>query len=493
VATLPSNAAIGANQYVEISAISCASPGNCTAVGSYYDNAGNQQGLLLTEKAGHWARGVEAILPANATSDPQVAFSSISCASAGNCTAVGTYYDPSYDVYGDGFMSGLLLTEKAGHWTAGVAAVLPANVSFPWGVRVDSVSCASAGNCTAVGSYYDYGTHGLLLTQKARQWERGVAYGATNSRLSSVSCAPDGGCSAVGYADRHQADRNGGEAGQAVLLLTKKKGKWHNESWKVKWPDGGPGEGAALTSVSCASAGNCGVIGYYNIGIDHSVAGSGALFTEVAGKWRRGVQAMPPKHANSAYWGNYVYLGGITCFSPGSCQAMGTYKGRRGRPHLTQLTEVAGKWRRGVKIPARSLAGGVISCASAGNCTTASNFLSTEIGGRWARGVRTPHFPNSVAYVTSISCTAPGNCGAVGEDAGLGVLFDSTTVPCVVPRLKGKTLREARHSIETRNCFVGRVRHDGLGTIGTAHVISQALRPGRHLAPGTKVDFKLRS
>jgi hypothetical protein len=85
--------------------VSCASAGNCTAVGSYDDSSGHQQGLLWTETSGTWAAGVEASLPANANTTPAglSSVSSVSCASAGTCTAVGEYIDSS------GHEQGLLL------------------------------------------------------------------------------------------------------------------------------------------------------------------------------------------------------------------------------------------------------------------------------------------------------------------------------------------------------------------------------------------------
>src|SRR5207248_6041925 len=58
------------------------------------------QGLLLTETAGTWATGVAASLPANAGSNPAVSLFSVSCASAGNCGAVGSYDDSSGNTQG---------------------------------------------------------------------------------------------------------------------------------------------------------------------------------------------------------------------------------------------------------------------------------------------------------------------------------------------------------------------------------------------------------
>src|SRR5262249_44379109 len=127
-AALPANAS-KRGQTVDVYSVSCPSPGNCSAVGGYVDRLGNGEGLLLTETAGSWAAGVEAALPADAaTTGQRVSIDSVSCASAGSCSAVGTYYDSS------GNIEGLLLTESAGSWTAGVEAALPADAAPSQGV-----------------------------------------------------------------------------------------------------------------------------------------------------------------------------------------------------------------------------------------------------------------------------------------------------------------------------------------------------------------------
>ena len=90
------------------------SVGNCTAVGGYTDSSGHQQGLLLSESSGSWA-GAEAPLPANAAATLAAGLASVSCASAGNCTAVGSYGDSS------GHGQGLL--ESFGAAISGVPAI----------------------------------------------------------------------------------------------------------------------------------------------------------------------------------------------------------------------------------------------------------------------------------------------------------------------------------------------------------------------------------
>jgi hypothetical protein len=397
VATLPANAGtLG----VSLHEISCASPGNCTAVGTYYDNADHQQGLLLTEKAGHWARGVEAPLPADATPEPDVHLDSVSCASAGNCSAVGEYMKSN-----DGPV-GLLLTEIAGHWAPAVE-----------GEPAFSVSCSSPGNCTAVG-----GGGGLLIAQRAGKWRKAVkaplpADARTDQEvfLSSVSCAADGSCSAVGSYNI-VSDLNI-ESAEGVLL-TKKRGTWR--AVRAVLPPDGP---VLLTSVSCASGGNCAAVGWYDVNIELAGSTETVLLTEKAGTWQRGFK--PPFGVN-----------GPSCPSPGNCVAVS--RGRFG--HVRLLTEKTGKWRRGVAVvlPSRfhqTFTSG-ISCSSAGNCAVTGSysddnghrhdFLLTEIAGHWARGVKAlPVY----SELSSVSCPSPGRCGAAGAVGGAspyGILLDSS-------------------------------------------------------------------
>ncbi len=205
--------------------VSCASAGNCRAVGAYIDGSGNPGGLLLTETNGTWARGVGAASPGS----PESQLASVSCASAGNCSAVGAYgvfNDPNYHA---DYSRGLLLNQTVDTWTSGVDATPPTSAAD---VSVSSVSCASPGNCTAVGSYTDPPTppcfcgdsHGLLLSETGGKWAPGAeaalpANAAGSSpyatSLSSVSC--DSGsdyCSAVGS----YTDSSG--HGQGLLVST---------------------------------------------------------------------------------------------------------------------------------------------------------------------------------------------------------------------------------------------------------------------------------
>ena len=61
------------------------------------------------------------------------------------------------------------------NWAAGIGAALPANADLAFGSGVSSVSCASAGDCSAVGDYScPTGNQGLLMTETAGAWAQGV-------------------------------------------------------------------------------------------------------------------------------------------------------------------------------------------------------------------------------------------------------------------------------------------------------------------------------
>src|SRR5436853_458605 len=85
---------------------------------------GTSKAWLLTETDGVWAPGVEAPLPDDAgTTGRWVDLNSVSCPSVGNCTAVGDYSDTAND------LQALLLDETAGVWAAGPKSELPANAA----------------------------------------------------------------------------------------------------------------------------------------------------------------------------------------------------------------------------------------------------------------------------------------------------------------------------------------------------------------------------
>jgi beta-lactam-binding protein with PASTA domain len=61
---------------------------------------------------------------------------------------------------------------------------------------------------------------------------------------------------------------------------------------------------------------------------------------------------------------------------------------------------------------------------------------------------------------------------------------------CVVPKPKGKSLKADRKELEKAGCKLGRIRGE---KSKSAKVKQQSPKPGKALAPGSKVNVKLDS
>jgi hypothetical protein len=196
---LPGLAALNKGLDAEVSSISCASAGNCTAGGSYTDRGDNEQGFVADEKSGVWGKAIE-VPGLAALGYENAAVDSVSCGSAGNCAAGG---DDS--PYGQGFVA----NEKNGVWGKAIEVPgLGALNKGRSGAAVGSVSCGSAGNCAAAGYYADASENfqGFVAVERNGIWRRAIevpGLGALNkggnANASEVSCVPVGACAAAGY------------------------------------------------------------------------------------------------------------------------------------------------------------------------------------------------------------------------------------------------------------------------------------------------------
>jgi hypothetical protein len=308
VPPLPSGAKGGALDFV-----SCPSIGNCTAAG---------QGLLLDETNGKWTP-TNAGLPPNGsvtTSGQTPVIQGLSCWAAGNCAAVGIYGDTH------GSPQGWLLTEKDGVWAQGVEAQLPANASTQEGVyiypviEVGPASCAPNGDCTAVGGYVDQRSHqfGMILSEHAGHWAPALQTplpanagpnpqlnNAPRSPMGSIACPTAGSCSAVGW----YRDTHGHYHG---LLLDEREGTWSPSS--LVFP---AAPGLSLDSLACTSAGNCLAVGSYNPSLSRLRP---LLAAERNGSWSKGSETPPPKGVEKNYNGS---LSSVACPAAGTCVAVG--------------------------------------------------------------------------------------------------------------------------------------------------------------------------
>src|SRR5215510_7078020 len=146
---VPGLGALNQGGAAELTSVSCGAAGNCAAAGSYTDGGGYTHAFVAGETNGKWRKaikipGLDALTPARADS-----VDSVSCASAGNCAALGDYAD------GRGHRQVFVASQTNGTW--GKAIRMPVSGLLDWGgsAFVLSVSCGAAGNCAAGGAYRD--------------------------------------------------------------------------------------------------------------------------------------------------------------------------------------------------------------------------------------------------------------------------------------------------------------------------------------------------
>jgi hypothetical protein len=101
---------------------------------------------------------------------------------------------------------------------------------------------------------------------------------------------------------------------------------------------------------------------------------------------------------------------------------------------------------------------------------------------------------NSPTQVTAVSPrrSAPGVVAVsvtTGGGKSAAVAADKFTyTACVVPKLKGKTLRNARKALKQVDCRLGKVKPKGQTT---GHIRTQSPKAGKVVAPGSEVQVKL--
>jgi hypothetical protein len=336
---------------------------------------------------------VAAIWPATAAAttplNPAVEINSMSCPSSGNCTAVGEYLD------GVEHGQGLLFKQAGGVWAPGTEAPLPANAALnpldpANNTGVVNVRCVSAGNCTAVGLYTDATNNdrGLLLTERGGKWQRGI-----EARLPSDVMPP--------AKNRKTVDDN-------LVIL----------------------------SVACTSVGNCYAVGNY---VTSANTLEPLIIAERNGQWLTGTVA--PLPVGATVRGQKAVLYSVTCLPTGTCTAVGAYVDGDGDQQAMLLTANAGVWSAVTEATLPSDAGTspaatpiALDCVAVGDCTAVGYFqdshtdslgvMLNESGGSWSTGTQAL-LPTDAAPPTSynaqttvlgaLACPDATDCTAAGS------------------------------------------------------------------------------
>src|ERR1035437_9708527 len=266
-----------------LSAVSCASPSMCVAVGSYLDSNSNPAGslaelwngsswsLLTTAqqtRTAEWNGSSWSVQGGQAAGKTYPELGSVSCAAANDCEAVGAGAEgwngttwSAQNLPGAG-LKGVSCPSTAScigvgdatadtydgtAWTAHDIKATPSGGSAP---QLAAVSCGSSAACEAVGSYVTAGgiVVPLVLGYDGTTWSAQQTPTMTNTTISlaAVSCSSRGACTAVG------SDAGG------VLVVREGAGGWSIQN--APNPDGAiapsitaPG----LMAVSCPTANEC--------------------------------------------------------------------------------------------------------------------------------------------------------------------------------------------------------------------------------------------
>jgi Big-like domain-containing protein len=423
---IPGLNTLNAGGNARVNSVSCGSPGNCAAVGAYTGADGNLLPFVADEKNGTWGNA-QALDFATLSNKPKAEALSVSCASAGNCSAVG-YITPA------GVVAAFTADEKNGTW--GRATLIPGINGQE--SEAGSVSCPTAGNCAADGFVLTGGAlEPFTVAQANGTWgTAAVVPGITslnvgqNAGATSISCAAPGSCAAAGtYIDAH---------GDVPSWISSTNGQG---AWNPARPEPGTSGGGLLEigappqiTVSCGASGNCAAAGWTDTNATRTR--TSFVLNEVNSAW--GAPRDVPGLAALTGTSGFSRITAVSCRSAGNCTVTGQFSTSLRGTKAFVVSEVNGTWGNAIEVPGiTAISGGsdaatasAVSCATAGNCAAGgvyddSNptpaehvFVAVQAGGAWGNAQQLTGTGTKPA-LSSVSCATPGNCafGGSGTDA----------------------------------------------------------------------------
>jgi hypothetical protein len=373
---VPGSAALNRGGFATIFSVSCTSAGNCGAGGQYASSSGRYQAFVADERNGTWGKAQEVPGSAALNRGGDAAIASVSCTSAGNCSA-GGHYSVSSD---NG--SAFVVNETNGTW--GKAQEVPGLAALDKGVssQTNSVSCVSAGNCSAGGEY----AASLLQNQAFVVNETNGTWGKAKevpgiaafdpgggAGIVSVSCPSAGNCGAGGFYYTRTGQYQ-------VFVADETNGTWGKAQQIPGLAALNTGGGADFAEVSCASAGNCSAGGDYTTRSGHTQA---FVARERHGTWGTAQEAPGTAALNT---GGLAVILSVSCASAGNCSAGGYYTTSSRLTQAFVMGEVNGTWGKAQEVPGAAVLnqGGdagidSVSCASAGNCSAGGEYLDGSL------------------------------------------------------------------------------------------------------------------
>ena len=350
----------------EMDFVACPSAANCVALGDYNSFEFGIYPFVVNEKNGRWGKahpiaGIAALGLA-ITATP----TALACSSAGNCVAGGTFSNSTQPEDTVPFV----VSEKDGVW--GAAQTIP---GLPSEADIDQgnilLACAPA-SCLGVGFY-----QGGQVNTEFVVSERGGAWGHAGmvpglpkgSAPAMVSCSPDGTCTVAGY----------GSAAQRGTMFTiiDHKGVWGSESLVPGTAI--TGQNYNLNAISCPAAGDCSIGGWHTNARNQFTPWVAA---EHGGHWSK-ADDVPGLAALDG--GLDSQLTTLACATVGNCAAGGLVNVHVTRKTIRieafVVSEAGGKWGKGILVPGIVKLDGdgnsdtsAIACATASHCIAGGDY-----------------------------------------------------------------------------------------------------------------------
>jgi hypothetical protein len=313
----PSPGGTKMNDVSQLFAVRCTSAANCWAVGRYQDAA-----FALTQ-ALHWNGRKWALVPTpspGGTAEGDFAdLFDVACTSASSCWAAGDYGNVGLN---SGTTHNLAIHWNGKKWSK-VTTPNPAGTSQNDINSLNAVRCASSKDCWAAGSAGISASVSVSLNEmlhwNGKRWSEasvpspaGFMIGAYNT-ISGLSCTSASNCWAVGT--------YGGGSVSLTEYLNEAL-HWNGHKWSqvtTPNPDGtASGDSNSLVGVNCSAASNCWAVG--NLG---GISSGGATTSEAlhwkGTKWSLTKTPNPGGVAS----GDQTELSSVRCVSAKDCWAVG--------------------------------------------------------------------------------------------------------------------------------------------------------------------------
>jgi hypothetical protein len=388
------SAAPGSN---DLPGVTCVSASDCWAVGTSF-------GGVVQTIIEHWdGTSWSTVSSPNASDAPGNYLLGVTCVSASDCWAVGSYFN--LNAPGSSFLT---LTE---HWNGTSWSIVSSPSIYAADYNVlNSVTCASASDCWAVG-YNDDGT--LIERWDGTSWSIVPSPNVTQyNALRGVTCASASECWAVGFYDYYE---NGvGFISQTLIE------HWDGTSWSIiASPNTSATQDNVLYGVTCTSASDCWAVGRgrYELQtlIEHWDGASWSIVTS--------------PNPNPNYF-NVLY--GVTCASASECWAIGYYDNNNYRSQTLIEHWDGTSWSIVTSPNTSSTQDNIlygVTCASASECWAVGDYFDytntnavgpTLIehwdGASWSI-VTSPNVPETPQHnqLYGVTCSSASECWAVGS------------------------------------------------------------------------------